>query len=220
MPLLICTGFFTNTPSLSGKLFPQSKRYDEISNNLLMCIAPNLKKQDAGVRKSILGLKTKTIGAAQQQQKTTAIAIKSDAKLAMSAEKKSGKDSKADKKKIQANPVLSGSISVSSSSKSVSSVQADGEMADSSNLDSLIIDDIFRTAMKDFRKANAPKKLIRAVADYSESGRLDQNMTVHAFRTLQRMNRYVMQHSQIKRKYLRYNRDGPSHILRSMKSIV
>ena len=84
----------------------------------------------------------------------------------------------------------------SESSKEISSESNYPELAQkedgesNSNLESLLVDEGFRTALKDFRKANAPKKLIRAVANYSESGMLDQNMTVHAFRTLQRMSRF------------------------------
>jgi ribosome biogenesis GTP-binding protein YsxC/EngB len=78
------------------------------------------------------------------------------------------------------------SISVSTSSSSVTQVTAS---SDSEISELLMIDEDFKTALKDFRKANAPKKLLKAVAEYSETGRLDQNMTVHAFRTLQRMNR-------------------------------
>ena len=50
-------------------------------------------------------------------------------------------------------------------------------------------DDGFRSKMREFRKSNAPKKLVKAVQELSAEGLLDQNMTVYAFRTLQRMNR-------------------------------
>ena len=50
-------------------------------------------------------------------------------------------------------------------------------------------DEAFRAQVRDFRKLNSPKKLVKAVEELSEAGRLDQNMTVYAFRTLQRMNR-------------------------------
>lgn len=97
-------------------------------------------------------------------------------------------------KKVKAVPAeitSNSSISVSSSSKSVASVISMDDAPDGNgNQESLTVDDGFRTLLREFRKANAPKKLIRAVADYSQSGKLDQNMTVHAFRTLQRMNRY------------------------------
>jgi hypothetical protein len=47
----------------------------------------------------------------------------------------------------------------------------------------------FRVAIKDLRKINAPKKILRLVSDHAAAGTITQNMTVHAFRTLQRMNR-------------------------------
>ena len=94
---------------------------------------------------------------------------------------------------LKAPTIPPGSESITSesiTSESYNPALAQREDTDSSNnLESLLVDEGFRTALKDFRKANAPKKLIRAVANYSELGMLDQNMTVHAFRTLQRMSR-------------------------------
>ena len=54
---------------------------------------------------------------------------------------------------------------------------------------SAVVDVAFKAQMKELRKLNAPKKLVKAVKDLSDSGRLDQNMTAFAFRTLQYMNR-------------------------------
>lgn len=99
-------------------------------------------------------------------------------------------------KKIQSDD--SNNISLKKSLPSSNELAADDTDSNDSNndsdknVDSLTIDERFRIVLKDCRKTNAPKKLIRAVAEYSESGRLDQNMTVHAFRTLQRMNRFVI----------------------------
>lgn len=55
--------------------------------------------------------------------------------------------------------------------------------------DSQVVDASFKLQMREFRKANAPKKLLKAVEELSQLNKLDQNMTIHAFRTLQRMNR-------------------------------
>ena len=185
----LCNGFSTRSWFLSNKLSSERIGYSD----LLMCVPTNLKKQGTEAKKSILGSKLKTSQTTQPKKKIAATSDNRNSKLAATLQTEKVKNLTAEKKMIQTDHGVSSSISVSSSSKSVSSVQTDGEAADNNNLDSLIIDESFRTAMKDFRKANAPKKLIRAVADYSESGRLDQNMTVHAFRTLQRMNRYVKQ---------------------------
>ena len=162
-----------------------------------MCAADNQKKSAPGA-KGILGSKLKSNTAAKKvptgtSQKSAPPSPGKPTGSLTQGQKGGSKDFMKEPKKIQpAISAISDSITVSSSSKSVSTVstlESEGD-ADNSNLDSLIIDDGFRTALKDFRKSNAPKKLLRAVADYSDSGKLDQNMTVHAFRTLQRMNRY------------------------------
>ena len=157
--------------------------------SLSMCLVNDQKNQNTGVKKSILGSKIKLKAPAPTQKNAVVKAVKSGEKKTTPPPATAAKVFKKEPKKVQTDITGSSSISVSSSSKSVSSVQTDGELSENSNLDSLTIDEGFRTALKDFRKSNAPKKLLRAVADYSESGRLDQNMTVHAFRTLQRMNR-------------------------------
>ena len=157
--------------------------------HLSMCLVNDQKNQNTGVKKSILGSKIKLKAPAPTQKNAVVKAVKSSEKKTTPPPATAAKVFKKEPKKVQPDITGSSSISVSSSSKSVSSVQTDGELSENSNLDSLTIDEGFRTALKDFRKSNAPKKLLRAVADYSESGRLDQNMTVHAFRTLQRMNR-------------------------------
>ena len=187
----LSNGFSPRSWFLSNRDSSEKIRYSIPFSTLFMCIPANLKKQGTEAKKSILGSKFKSSQTPQLKKKISATSDNRVRKLESTLETEKVKNFKAEKKMTQTDYGVSSSISVSSSSKSVSSVQTDGETTDNNNLDSLIIDESFRTAMKDFRKANAPKKLIRAVADYSESGRLDQNMTVHAFRTLQRMNRYV-----------------------------
>ena len=134
-------------------------------------------------KKSILGAKL-----LQKAVKRSGAATTKTVKTIAAPEK-----SRVPVKKLKAIPAeitSNSSISVSSSSKSVASVLSIDDAPESNgNLESLTVDDGFRTLLREFRKANAPKKLIRAVAEYSQSGKLDQNMTVHAFRTLQRMNR-------------------------------
>ena len=55
--------------------------------------------------------------------------------------------------------------------------------------DAMTVDETFRQLIKEHRNSNAPKKLFRIVEKYANESRLDQNMTLHAFRVLQRMNR-------------------------------
>lgn len=150
-----------------------------------MCAVNNQKKQAAS-KKSILGSKLNSKAAIQAVKTSSLPATRKSVTAKPVPAKNTVKEVKV-AKIISA----SDSISISSSSKSVSSLPLPDEVGDvGGNLESLVVDENFRTALKDFRKANAPKKLVRTVADHSESGMLDQNMTVHAFRTLQRMNRY------------------------------
>ena len=191
LPALLCDGYVLQTRVSLKASLSQRGQCNRMLTHLSMCLVNDQKNQNTGVKKSILGSKIKLKAPAPTQKNAVVKAVKSSEKKTTPPPATAAKVFKKEPKKVQ--PDITGSssssISVSSSSKSVSSVQTDGELSENSNLDSLTIDEGFRTALKDFRKSNAPKKLLRAVADYSESGRLDQNMTVHAFRTLQRMNR-------------------------------
>jgi len=70
---------------------------------------------------------------------------------------------------------------------------ADGGGGSSSSADDstllLAVNEEFRAAMKEFRKADASRKLLRYVEERANTTSLDQFMAVYAFRTLQRMNR-------------------------------
>ena len=57
-----------------------------------------------------------------------------------------------------------------------------------STFDSSVEED-YRTAVKELKKTNSPKKILKISQEMSETGKLNQNMTVFAFKTLQRMNR-------------------------------
>jgi hypothetical protein len=181
---LKCSGFHAPLKSLSSKILNLKVARYRWANPHAMCIVNNQKKQAS--KKSILGSKLNSKAAIQAIKTTT---LPTDRK-SVTAKPLPVKNTV---KEVKVAKIItaSDSISVSSSSKSVSSLPLPDEGGDAGgNLESLIVDESFRTALKDFRKANAPKKLVRAVAEHSESGILDQNMTVHAFRTLQRMNRY------------------------------
>jgi hypothetical protein len=181
---LKCSGFYAPLKCLSSKILIAKEVRYRCANPHAMCIVNNQKKQAS--KKSILGSKLNS-KAAIQAVKTTTLPI---GRKSVTAKPLSVQNTV---KEVKVAKIISASdsISVSSSSKSVSSLPLSDEVGDAGgNLESLVVDESFRTALKDFRKANAPKKLVRAVAEHSESGMLDQNMTVHAFRTLQRMNRY------------------------------
>ena len=182
---LKCSGFHLPLNSISSKISKLKQIRYRCSSPHAMCTVNNQKKQAAS-KKSILGSKLNS-KAAIQAVKTTTLPTGRKSVTAKPI------PIKTTVKEVKVAKIISASdsISISSSSKSVSNLPLLDEVGDSgSNLESLVVDENFRTALKDFRKANAPKKLVRAVADHSESGMLDQNMTVHAFRTLQRMNRY------------------------------
>jgi len=53
-------------------------------------------------------------------------------------------------------------------------------------------DDGFRTIIREAKKNNSPKKLMKFAQQWSAEGRLTQNMTVTTIKTLQRMNRTEM----------------------------
>ena len=149
-----------------------------------MCLANNQKK--SLLKKSTAGPKL-TSATTTRTKKSTTTASENGSKKAKPG---SPRDSETHKKDTSHKAPISSESSKEISSESNYPELAQKEDAESnSNLESLLVDEGFRSALKDFRKANAPKKLIRAVANYSESGMLDQNMTVHAFRTLQRMSR-------------------------------
>ena len=181
---LKCSGFLVLPNSLSSKTLRLTDKHFRRASPQAMCTGNNPNKQVAS-KKSILGSKLNSKAAIQAVKTTTAPVGRKSVSTKSLAVKSSVKEVKVTKS-ISA----SDSISISSSSKSVSLPLLDDVGDAGGNLESLVVDENFRTALKDFRKANAPKKLVRAVADHSESGMLDQNMTVHAFRTLQRMNRY------------------------------
>lgn len=177
IPLFLCSDQFQFSSALTGSALFQKQRLFKLSS-----ASGNQIKNDG--KKSNLGSKF-----LQKIVKRTGAASIKEARPIASKEI-SGVPAKKSKI-IPTGPTSNGSVSISSSSRSVASVLSMDDAADGSgNLESLIVDDGFRSLLRDFRKANAPKKLIRTVADYSQSGKLDQNMTVHAFRTLQRMNRF------------------------------
>eukprot|EP01041_Mallomonas_annulata_P003483 gene3483-6929_t len=62
-----------------------------------------------------------------------------------------------------------------------------GQTVKSSTVD--FDDDSFRNLIRDAKKNNSPKKLVKIVQQLSIDGKLNQNMTVTAVKTLQRMNR-------------------------------
>lgn len=174
--LLLCSDYLRESSALTRSALPQKQRPLKLSSGTGNQIKNDGKKSNLGAK--LLQKAVKRSGAAAT--KTAKATAASD--VSRVPVKKS--------KTIPAGITSNSSISVSSSSKSVASVLSTDDAIDGNgNLESLTVDDGFRTLLKDFRKANAPKKLLRAVADYSQSGKLDQNMTVHAFRTLQRMNR-------------------------------
>lgn len=148
-----------------------------------MCLGNNQKKSP--LKKSTAGPKL-TSAITTRAKKSTGPIKENDPKKVKA---KSSKVTETDRNDLHKAPIISPSSGSISSDSNYSALALKEDSDSSSNLESLVVDEGFRTALKDFRKANAPKKLIRAVANYSESGMLDQNMTVHAFRTLQRMSR-------------------------------
>ena len=150
-----------------------------------MCLGNNPKKLLP--KKSTAGPKLTSTTTKRTKKSTSPISEKSTQK---DKSKLSRNSETTDRKDVSHKASISSVCSESIGSESNYPALAPKEDTDNSNnMESLLVDEGFRTALKDFRKANAPKKLIRAVANYSESGMLDQNMTVHAFRTLQRMSR-------------------------------
>ena len=51
------------------------------------------------------------------------------------------------------------------------------------------VDSSFRAQLREYRRQGAPKKMLKALEDLSAERKLNQNMTVYALRTLQRLNR-------------------------------
>ena len=51
------------------------------------------------------------------------------------------------------------------------------------------VDSSFRAQLREYRRQGAPKKMLKALEDMSAERKLNQNMTVYALRTLQRLNR-------------------------------
>lgn len=148
-----------------------------------MCLGNNQKK--SLLKKSTAGPKL-TSAITTRTKKSTSPVKENDPKKVNA---KSSRVTETDRNDSHKTPIISSSSGSISSDSNSTALAVKEDSDSSSNLESLVVDEGFRTALKDFRKANAPKKLIRAVANYSESGMLDQNMTVHAFRTLQRMSR-------------------------------
>jgi hypothetical protein len=208
--VLLSSGYISRTSVYTRSvLFRNNSCCLSVNRNKLSL---NCVKREAGSRKSLLGSKVTAKGTALKKinsgslvkpekenievaKDATVTRYKAPVKIMKASSKELRRKSENDwkknseeKKKDRTDRMSElthsdSSISVSTSSQSVT------QISDSETLELLMIDEDFKTALKDFRKANAPKKLLKAVAEYSESGRLDQNMTVHAFRTLQRMNR-------------------------------
>lgn len=103
-------------------------------------------------------------------------------------------DSGSPNKSSSGNGSNAGSASSSSSKippeeTSASSEDNINKSGNSDDASLLAVDDEFKISMKEFRKADASRKLLKYVEERSTAKTLDQFMAVYAFRTLQRMNR-------------------------------